>query len=314
MSTFDVIIPFYNTNIEYTRAALQSVVAQTYAHWKAYVINDGSTDSSTRALESLLTELNDARIVYLRQNNAGVAAARNNGILASSSPYVALLDSDDVWHSHKLETQVAIFEKHPDVGAVYAPTDRLRDGKLIPYRPGTLRSLVGLDPHALFVRMLKNNVVPNITTAVRRVYLDRAGLYDGQFNGTEDKELCLRLLLHGCRFHYVDEALAIYRVHAASISRNGERMWQDRLRIVKKLDDMIRFAPREWPPINWPRYRTKMIRHAYIEAGEEALDQGNYSKAIAYSLPHTGGVSSKTGLLIIRSLYRIGRSAVGAER
>ena len=88
-------------------------------------------------------------------------------------------------------------------------------------------------------------------------------------------------------------------------------MRQDRLRLVKKLDEMISFAPRDWPPLEWPRYRTKMIRHAYIEASEEAFEHADYWKAIAYSLRHAGGLSAKTGMLMLRSLYRMGRSAVG---
>jgi glycosyltransferase involved in cell wall biosynthesis len=312
MSTVDVIIPFYNTNIEYTRVALQSVVAQTYPHWKAYVINDGSTDASTRQLEALLAEINDARFVYLQQKNAGVAGARNTGIRASNSPYVTLLDSDDLWHAHKLESQVAALQ-NPAVGAVYAPMDLLRNGELILYLPGTHRSLVNLAPHLLFTRMLKSNVVANSTTVVRRLEIDRAGLYDSQFNGLEDKDFCLRLMLRGCRFDYLDESLAVYRVHPVGISRNIERMRQDRLRLVKKLDEMTRLAPRDWPPLDWYRYRTNMIRHAYIEASEEALDHGDYSKAIAYSLPHTG-LSAKTGILMLRLLYRMGQSAVGVWR
>ncbi len=92
-SVVSVIIPAYNA-AGLISETLQSVFAQTYRDFETIVVNDGSPD--TAALEAVLRPFAD-RLVYLRQENRGVSAARNAGIRAAQGRYVAFLDSDDLW-------------------------------------------------------------------------------------------------------------------------------------------------------------------------------------------------------------------------
>ncbi len=101
-----VVIPTYN------RAALvggdiDSVLAQSYPHCRAIVVDDGSTDDTPRVLARYG---GDPRVRVLRQPNRGVAAARNAALAQIEGDYVAFLDSDDVWYPWKLSAQVSLLE------------------------------------------------------------------------------------------------------------------------------------------------------------------------------------------------------------
>src|SRR6201998_3148699 len=88
-----VVIPAYNS-ARYIGETLDSVFGQTYRDFEVLVINDGSPD--TEALEAGLRPYFE-RIVYLKQDNRGPAAARNLGIQQARGEYIAFLDSDDCW-------------------------------------------------------------------------------------------------------------------------------------------------------------------------------------------------------------------------
>ncbi len=96
-----VIIPTFNRE-QMLQRAVQSVLQQTYTNFELIVVDDGSTDQTAILLQSI----NDPRFIYLRQENQGVAAARNTGIAKSQGKYITLLDADDAWLPQKLEKQL----------------------------------------------------------------------------------------------------------------------------------------------------------------------------------------------------------------
>lgn len=100
-----VIIPFYS-HLEWLYEAIESVLAQTYPIHEIILINDGSKEDLTE----FLTTYGD-KITYVYQENAGPAAARNNGIRRASGDYIAFEDSDDIWLPTKIEKQVAFMEE-----------------------------------------------------------------------------------------------------------------------------------------------------------------------------------------------------------
>ena len=124
---FSVIIPLYNKT-PYVRKALETVCAQTYREYEIIVINDGSTDNSAIIAEEYLNGVESISYKILSQQNAGVSAARNNGVAASSGDYVAFLDADDWWEPTFLEKMAKLIEDYPDAG-LYA-------SNYIYYKPG----------------------------------------------------------------------------------------------------------------------------------------------------------------------------------
>jgi glycosyltransferase involved in cell wall biosynthesis len=99
-----VIIPLYNTE-KYIEETINSILKQTYTQLEIVVVDDGSTDQSSTIVKQLQEKY--PRIVrYIYQENSGVAVARNTGIEHAKGEYIAFLDSDDLWHTTKIEKQM----------------------------------------------------------------------------------------------------------------------------------------------------------------------------------------------------------------
>src|ERR1700737_3179413 len=102
-----VIIPTYNT-AAFIAEALGSVFAQSFKELEVIVINDGSPDVDE--LERAITPYRE-NILYLKQQNCGLAGARNTGIRHARGEFLAFLDSDDCWLPDYLASQLKLFEE-----------------------------------------------------------------------------------------------------------------------------------------------------------------------------------------------------------
>src|SRR5688500_11624753 len=93
-----IIIPSYNRAFCVCQA-IDSALAQTHANLEAIVIDDGSKDNTGELIQTQYRH--EPRVKYLFRPDGGVAAARNTGYAVAQGDYLALLDSDDIWHPHK---------------------------------------------------------------------------------------------------------------------------------------------------------------------------------------------------------------------
>lgn len=117
---FSVIIPLYN-KAPYVEKALRSVVAQTFSDYELIVVDDGSKDESASVAERVLNDcwLSQSKpqsVKLLRQANAGVSTARNNGVAVSQGKYLCFLDADDWWEPAFLEEMARLIAEFPDAG------------------------------------------------------------------------------------------------------------------------------------------------------------------------------------------------------
>src|SRR5258708_39284134 len=108
MNSVSVIVPTYNCSSRIMNA-LQSIAAQTYPHEliEILVIDDGSTDDTRGRVEEFIAQ-SPIKTHYVFQENAGPAAARNNGICWARGDAIAFLDADDWWLPTKLERQIPL--------------------------------------------------------------------------------------------------------------------------------------------------------------------------------------------------------------
>lgn len=120
-----IIVPCYNQE-DYIRETLQSVLGQTYQNWECLVTDDGSQDSSATVIKSFAEK--DDRIKYFYQENAGVSAARNNGLRHATGKYLLMLDGDDVLNPRGVEEAVKEFEKDPELLVVFSDTISFGEG------------------------------------------------------------------------------------------------------------------------------------------------------------------------------------------
>jgi glycosyltransferase involved in cell wall biosynthesis len=107
MSEYDlvtVVIPAFNA-VRTIDETLRSVRSQTHRHLEILIVDDGSTDATPQIVERHVAK--DRRVRLIRQPNAGVAAARNKGIIEAAGDLVAPIDADDLWRPDKIEKQLA---------------------------------------------------------------------------------------------------------------------------------------------------------------------------------------------------------------
>ncbi len=110
---FSVIIPLYD-KAPYVAKAIQSVLAQVFTDFELVIIDDGSKDDSAVIAEKNIENHSNCRLI--RQENAGVSMARNNGVAASHGDYLCFLDADDWWEPAFLEEMSKLIEEFPDAG------------------------------------------------------------------------------------------------------------------------------------------------------------------------------------------------------
>lgn len=118
-------MPAYNAE-KTIREAVNSVIAQTEKDWELIVIDDGSKDNTS----TILTEFAkfDSRIRFLQnEKNSGVSYTRNRAVELAEGEWIAFLDSDDMWQPEKLEKQLALSQKHPEMVICYTASSFIDD-------------------------------------------------------------------------------------------------------------------------------------------------------------------------------------------
>ncbi len=181
-----VIIPTYNRR-ELVQRALRSVLAQTRRVDEVIVVDDGSTDGTGEALAAAFGD----RIVYLRQANAGVSAARNRGLALAHGRYLALLDSDDEWLPEKTRLQCELLDAHPDFGMVLCDVERVdAEGRVI----DVLSRRVALPVDGFILGdVLRDPALVPASLLMRRTVYERIGGFDETLATGEDLDFHLRV-------------------------------------------------------------------------------------------------------------------------
>jgi GT2 family glycosyltransferase len=229
-----VIIPAWNAATTLAET-LASVSAQTVRDIEILVIDDGSTDETASIATAAAGR--DSRIKVIRQANAGVAAARNAGLMQAKAPHAAWLDSDDLWHPLKLERQLEVLDKATEPLVFVYTGYRMIDaaGRIQPL-PRTIADLSG----SSLLRQIATTQFTNVSTFLAPTRLARAlgghdpSLRGAGLEGAEDLLLQLRLAAHGCA-GFVPEALVGYRMHGANMSRAVARAARSNVLALEKL-------------------------------------------------------------------------------
>jgi hypothetical protein len=190
------------------------------------VIDDGSTDGSGAVAASYGTS-----ICHITQKNAGVAAARNRGVLESRGEFLHFLDADDWVEPTFFEKQFVAISQNPQGDVFYGAVD-YADENGGPLGGGWEPMLLGQNPYA---DLIHGNRIGAIHSAViRRSALSRMGLFDTQLRSCEDWDLWIRLADARAVFVTVPDARCVYRQVPNSKSRNFARMRLATLRLLEK--------------------------------------------------------------------------------
>jgi glycosyltransferase involved in cell wall biosynthesis len=224
MPYFSVVIPSYNRS-DMTVDAVNSVLGQTFRDFEIIVVDDGSTDGTEQVLRRF-----GEKIRYHKQENAGVAAARNRGIALSGGDYICYLDSDDLWHPQKLALYKNAIDANPEIAFFFSDFHkhdvslpepyRLSNSDMFPYIFDLARQQEGnhytIEGESLLKLLFKGYPLYPSTFAVRRDAHEHFR-WDPGILKSEDFNFVLKVSRQ-YGFAYINQSLTTVRVHGSNKS------------------------------------------------------------------------------------------------
>lgn len=240
-----VVIPVFNRDM-YLDESIASVFAQTYDHWELILVDDGSTDKSYE-IELAYAAKHPERIrcvTHANRANRGISASRNRGVQEARGEYIASLDSDDMWVSTKLESQIAILNRHPEVGMIVGATKYWYPGQprldQILLAGGPRDQLV--QPPLLFHEMypMGSGTAPSMNTVLlRKDLIEEIGGWEESFRTTYEDQAMLCKVYLVAPVYISSECGDIYRQHGGSIMQTelvGIRYFRKRYIFLRWLE------------------------------------------------------------------------------
>lgn len=235
MAHIGVLLPVYNSE-DTLAEALDSLVAQTFADWETWILDDGSTDTTADLAGAY--EARDPRFRYVLLPHRGIPPTLNEGLRRCDTPLIARMDGDDLCEPTRFAAQLDLLAAQPQVGVVATQISSFHsDGR--PPGSGMTRyvdwvnGLLTPEDHYR-ERYVESSVAHSSVLAPREVL--SGGYRD--LDWCEDYDLWLRLMQRGVRFAKVPEVLLAVRDEEGRISRNDYRYTQDALRRCK-LDHLL---------------------------------------------------------------------------
>jgi glycosyltransferase involved in cell wall biosynthesis len=273
-----VVIPTYNYG-QFIAEAIDSVLQQTCPVDEIIIVDDGSTDETRAVVEAF-----GDRVRYIKQENAGVCAARNRGVAETSGEVIAFLDADDIWEANKVEKQLAAFVEDPEVALVHCGMREFdsRTGE-------TLRLFLEGGEGWVAKEMAKwekHIIGPSSTLMVKREVFDVVGNFDTQLKNGEDWEFCFRVA-YKYKIGVVLAPLLNYRNHGINATKNVAEMERSTLiaweKVFKTDDQSIRrLRRRSYGNLH------KVLAGSYLHQGEMSGFFRNVLKSLWYRPTYIG--------------------------
>jgi glycosyltransferase involved in cell wall biosynthesis len=262
-----VVIPTHN-RAQFLKAAIASVLNQTYQDFEIVVVDDASSDNTNEIVEGF----GDKRVTYIRHEiNKGDAGSRNSGIANSSGDYLAFLDDDDEWLPEKLQMQVELMRNSSiKVGGVCTGSLSVekRSGKIsgikIPERKADSLQ-----------EILSDNFIATSSVLLRRECFEKVGLFDETIPYNSDYDMWIRIA-QDYHFECIKEPLFIYHTHEKKLNNNLKLVLQGHERVLEKYNKFFAMDGRN-------------------------LSHLHYTLGILYSLDRNAGKSRKAFVKAIKS-------------
>jgi glycosyltransferase involved in cell wall biosynthesis len=223
------IVPVFNCE-RFVGAAIDSVLAQTYAPVEVIVVDDGSSDAGAAVAEA-------RGVKVLRREHAGVSAARNAGIEAARGELITFLDADDLWPHDRLEHQVGYFRDHPGTEVLVAYASMfLEPGEQRPewLDEDWIASLVTEPIDGVESAPGMSGAVPvPLTMMVRAELFEALGGFDTSYAIGEDIDWLMRASDAGYSHDVLKRVVMHYRLHSTNTVYRLEEMERAQFRVIR---------------------------------------------------------------------------------
>jgi glycosyltransferase involved in cell wall biosynthesis len=277
MARVTVVIAARNA-VQTLPATVASLAGQTYADWRAIVVDDASTDGTG----ALLSTLGERFCTVTNERRQGPGGSRNLGAQLASSELIATLDADDLWKPTYLERQVQMYDEVRGRGKAVALVccdaeligadgdvrGHWSDRVALPEGPVTLDDL------------LRENVVYNSVLASREVFLSNGG-YEPSLTWGEDYDLWLRLAEQGHVLVSNPEPLAVYRMHPDALSADAVRISAGTRTVLERALDRGRLSRRQRAVAARQRRLHSLLERRAVASGGGILARLRLAPALA---------------------------------
>jgi glycosyltransferase involved in cell wall biosynthesis len=190
VTRFSVVVPLYNKS-QYIKKTITSILNQSFTNFEIIVVDDGSTDNVGLILQDII----DPRLIVIKQENAGVSVARNNGVKASAGEFIAFIDADDWWLTWHLQELDFLINNFPYLGLYSVGHSIYENGRNI--RPAGIvnENFFGVVENFLEIFGNGLSLINSSTACVRRISFENAGGFPENINCGEDVYLWIKVAL-----------------------------------------------------------------------------------------------------------------------
>lgn len=220
-----IVIPVFNSSA-YIKECVESVYNQTYQNFNIIVVDDGSSDNSLSILNEYKENKNLDNLILISQENRGPSYARNRGLEVADGEYIAFLDSDDKWLPSKLERQLDIFIKYPEIDLL--GTTHIKDKVIGGLKKITFKSLLLSNQLITSSILVKSSVIRKYRFSVVQKY-------------SEDVRLWMEILSDGYTCALLKEGLVSQTSNRLNATNSlSSNLWNMELYELKNILDCLK--------------------------------------------------------------------------
>ena len=228
----DIILPNFNS-FEFISETVKSVLNQSYKNWQLIIVDDFS-DKKTRSLLKKISRNKNIK-VYFMKKNLGAGFCRNFAIKKSNAPYLAFIDSDDIWKKDKLKNQIKFIKKN---NLLFSYTN---------YETFGLKKRKVKSPSKInYLSFLRNTSIATSTMMIKRSLIGKTKFTDTKI--CEDYYFKCKLLTKTKYAYCLNQYLTKYRIRENSLQssnlRNFYWIWKinknyNKLSIIENLISLL---------------------------------------------------------------------------
>ena len=260
---FSVIVNCKNSQ-EYLYDCLESILNQSYKNFELIIVNNNSTDSTFKIINSF----NDERIKYFNtEKDLSLGAARNLGIKYSTGSYIGFLDSDDLWLENKLEETLKMIELF-DSSIIYSNVLYFNEKKSEKLYSND--KSFNLD---IFEQQIANYNLCISSCIINRFYLSKLDFYfDEKLEVCEDYDIFLRLLMLQ-NASFIPEILTKYRIHDNNLTKKKRHLFfKERFIVVERLKSICNLSDHLYK---------RIVSEIFLDRCKSLWKQNDNSKALS---------------------------------
>ena len=281
MIPVSVIMPLYNSDDEYLRKAIDSVLKQSFTDYEFLILNDSPQDDKIRRI---IATYNDDRIKYSEnQQNIGIPQSYNKLVDMAQGKYIAIMNHDDIMKPNRLKIQYNYLENHPEVGLL--GTGYKKFGEI-----NRFKAIINPTKHEdICAYLLFKSSVHHPTMMYRRSILEEHKIrYNENFISLNDRQLCYEFSKYSLLANLPD-VLYKYRFHANMASKKQKVLIRKERAMFHKLwfaYKNIELAPEE----------IDIFDH-YTTYGRQKVKDMHTLEVICHTLEHLSSINYQRNFL-----------------